>query len=426
MTRFAQRWRRPPTDRGNPLVRPGSDHDRLLPRLPAAIGRLSWLQRTLLVIGTVGVAWLTWDVVTDKAPARDGDRFAQIDAYVADQMDDSRIPGVSLAIIERGNVVHSTGLGDDGHGNPISGDTPFWIGSNTKSITALAVMQLVEADAVDLDAPVRDYLPEFRVADEIGSAQITVRHLLNQTSGISRHDGLRAIVDANTDESLQDVVAGMADLELNRPVGERFEYANLNSVVLGAVIEAVTGETWQDYVQANIFDPLAMTDTYTDRTAAEANGLTATHRSFFGFPIETDAAHYQSLAPSGYVYASANDMASYLAMYTNGGELAGQRVLSEEGISEMLTPATNERTFPLQSQEFTARYGAGWFVGPFAAADDARWHQGSLPHFTTWMVLLPDTDQAVIVMINAGNQFEIAGANAGMEPNPPGRRQRVA
>ena len=166
-------------------------------------------------------------------------------------------------------MVHARGFGNDGHGNQVTADTPFWIGSNTKSITALAVMQLAEAGPIDLDAPVRDYLPRFGVADDAASSQMTVRHLLNQTSGISRHDGLRAVVDADASDSIGDVVAGMADLELNRPVGERFEYANLNSVVLGAVIEAVTGQSWKNYVQANIFDPFTMTNTYTDQETAK-------------------------------------------------------------------------------------------------------------------------------------------------------------
>ncbi|MGE3355016.1 MAG: serine hydrolase domain-containing protein [Acidimicrobiia bacterium] len=373
-----------------------------------------------MVMGLLGAAWLAWDVLSGSAPANRGDRFDPIDAYIADQASDSRIPGVSIAIVEDGAVVHAGGFGNDGHGNPISADTPFWIGSNTKSITALAVMQLAEAGSVDLDSPVRHYLPGFSVANDDASARITLRHLLNQTSGIARSDGLRAVIDADPDDSIADVVAGMADLELNRPVGERFEYANLNSVVLGAVVEAVTGQRWQDYVQANIFDPLAMTNTYTDQAAADAAGLTAVHRYVFGFPVEIDGEHLPGLAPTGYVYTSANDLARYLAMYLNGGTLDGNRVLSEAGIAGMLTAATDERSFTLQSQQFVARYGAGWFIGPFGAATDARWHQGSLPFFTTWMVLLPDTDQAAVVMINAGNQFEIGGANAAWSRIPQG------
>ena len=381
--------------------------------------RLSGITQVVLVTCALGAGWLVWDVASNNQPGG-GDRFEQIDAYVSDQMEGARIPGVSLAIVEDGVITHSAGFGNDGHGAPITSETPFWIGSNTKSVTALAVMQLVEAGLVELDAPVEDYLPSFGVADDEASAQITVRHLLNQTSGISRTDGLRAVVNADEADSIDTVVAGMADLELNRPVGETFEYANLNSVVLGAIIEQVTGQSWQEYVQAEIFDPLEMTSTFTDQAAAESAGLTATHRSFLGFPVETDGEHLPGLASSGYVYSSAGDMARYLAMYSNAGRLDGARVLSAAGIDQMLSPATPERTFTLQSQQFTAQYGAGWFVGPFGAADDARWHQGSLPHFATWMVLLPDSDQAVIVMINSGSQFEIAGANATWSRIPQG------
>jgi CubicO group peptidase (beta-lactamase class C family) len=287
-----------------------------------------------------------------------------------------------------GSTVHAAGFGNDGNGNDITPDTPFWIGSNTKSMTALATMLLVEAGLVELDAPIQQHLPGFRVADAEASSRITVRHLLNQTSGLARIDGLRAVVETNN-ETLAEVVAGMRNLELNRPVGESFEYANLNSVVLGLLVEQLTGQTWQTYVQNNIFDPLGMSRTFTSRELAEQSGLTATHRYTFGFPIRTDGRHRDGLAPSGYIYSTASDMARYLAMYTEGGSLNGNRILSESGIAEMLAPAGNARTFPLQSETFTASYGAGWFVGPFGAADDARWHQGSLPHFTAWMVLLP-------------------------------------
>ena len=384
---------------------------------PAARG--SGLTRTLLVIAGIGVAWFGWDVTTNDGPPSGGDRFTQIDAYVLDRMDDSRIPGVAIAIVENGSTVHAAGYGDDGRGNPITAETPFWIGSNTKSITALATMQLVENGTLDLDAPVQQYLPEFTVADSEASAQITIRHLLNQTSGLSRIDSIKTVA-AGKDQTLDEAVADVADLELNRPVGETFEYANLNSVVLGLVIERVTELSWQNYVQANIFDPLAMTRTYTTKEAAEANGLTTTHRYFFGFPHQTDGKHLMGLAPTGYVYSTANDMARYLAMYRQGGTLDGNQILSEQGIAEMLTAATNQRTFQLQSQSFTARYGTGWFIGPFGAAQDARWHQGSLPHFTGWMVQLPDTGQAIVVLINAGNQCEIGGANATWSRIPQG------
>jgi CubicO group peptidase (beta-lactamase class C family) len=372
------------------------------------------------IILAVGALWLLTDLATDDDPATTGDTFERIDAYVADQLDDARIPGAAIAIVQDGTPVHAAGYGENGRGDPVTVDTPFWIGSNTKSITALAVMQLVEAGTVDLDTPIQRYLPDFGVADPEASTRITVRHLLNQTSGISRLDSIRAVATTSPDQNLEDTVAGLAGLDLNRPVGDSFEYANLNSVVLGLLIERVSGQRWQDYVQTNIFDPLAMTSTYTDKSTAAANGLTATHRHAFGFPFESDGTHLPGLAPTGYVYSTADDMARYLALYTRGGTLDGQALLSDAGIAQMLTAATDERTFQLQSQQFTASYGAGWFVGAFGAATDARWHQGSLPHFTAWMVLLPETNQAIVVLLNAGNQFEIGGANAAWSRIPQG------
>lgn len=376
------------------------------------------LAALLILLG--GLAWLAADRATDSAPpSGEGGQFARIDAYLQDEIDDNRIPGAALAIVEGDRVVHTRGFGSDGHGNPVNDQTPFWIGSNTKSVTALATMQLVEEGLVDLDDPVQRYLPDFAVADPGASGAITVRHLLNQTSGISRLDGLRVVARPEQD-SMSDVVAGMVDLELNRPVGSGFEYANLNSVVLGALIEQVTGQRWKGYVEQSVLDPLGMDHTFADQAAARDAGLTATYRTLFGLPLRTEAEHRDDLVASGYLYSTANDMGRYLAAYLNRGTLDGNRVLSADGVEAMLEAATGPRSFTLQSQEFTAAYGAGWFVGPFASGDDARWHQGSLPHFTAWMVLLPGTDQGVVILLNQGNQFELAGGNAAWSRIPQG------
>lgn len=370
----------------------------------------------ILVAGTL---WAVADLATDAPPPAASDTYDRIDAYVADQLQDARIPGAALAVVENGKAVHVNGFGTDGHGNRVTADTPFWIGSNTKSFTALAVMQLVEDGVLDLDAPVQQYLPEFHVADPAASARITVRHLLNQTSGVSRTDGARAVARGGTG-SMRDTVASMGRLHLDRPVGQSFEYANLNSVVLGVVVEQVTGRTWQDYVEQRILEPLGMDRTFTDQSAARDAGLTSTYRSFFGFPLETDAPHLDGLAASGYLYSTAGDLSRYLSAYLDGGSTQGRQVLGAASVEQMLASATDPRTFTLQGQQFTAGYGAGWFVGPFGGVDGARWHQGSLPHFTSWMVLLPDSDQAVVLLLNRGNQLGLGGADAAWSRIPQG------
>jgi CubicO group peptidase (beta-lactamase class C family) len=359
------------------------------------------------------------DVAADAAPDTDGGLFERIDAYVRDQMDDSGIPGTAIAVVEGDRTVHARGFGDDGRGRAITPQTPFWIGSNTKSFSALAAMQLVEAGAIELDTPVQRYLPDFRTADADASARITVRHLMNQTSGFSRADGLKPVVDER-EQSLEEAVADMRTVTLNRPVGETYEYSNLNFVVLGLIVERVSGRPWAEYIQSQIFAPLGMANSYTSRADAETHGLTAVHLYWFGVPVETDGYLSPGLAPTGGLFASAEDMARYLSMYLQGGSYQGNRLLSADGINQMLSPATNTTTRPLMSQPFTFQYGRGWFVGEFGAAADARWHLGDLPYFTAWMVLLPETDQAVVVLINASSQFEIAGANRVMSRIPIG------
>ena len=382
--------------------------------------RLLDIRVVLAVIAAVGIGLLAVDLATGSGPETEGDTFARIDSFVDFELDASRIPGIAVAVVEDGRALHVRGFGNDGNGNAITADTPFWIGSNTKSYTALSVMQLVEAGEVELDAPVQRYLPEFTLADEEAAASITVRHLLNQTSGFSRADGIEPLLE-ESDASLDETVAALADVELNRPpVGESYEYSNLNFVVLGQLVEEVAGQSWASYIEENVFQPLGMTRSYSSEGEAQAEGLTATHRYAFGFPFESETRYMPGLAPTGYLYSTAADMARYLAMYLNGGELDGARLLSESGISYMLTGSTNTATVRLQSHAFEAQYGAGWFVGAFGVADDARWHQGSLPTFTAWMVLLPESGQAAIALMNAGNQFEFGGANSAFSRIPLG------
>jgi CubicO group peptidase (beta-lactamase class C family) len=384
------------------------------------------LNRAFLVIFLAAiVAWA--GVVAYRLLGADGAdyttdtpaNFAEIDRFVADQASASRIPGLAYAVVRRGEVMHAQGFGGDGRGNDITPDTPFWIGSNTKSFTALATTQLIEAGQIGLDTPVREYVPELRLADEQASSQITIRHLLNQTSGFSRETGVEPVLHEKQ-QTLEEAVADLAGVELNRPVGESFEYSNVNFVLLGLVIQRVSGQTWQAYIDEHIFGPLGMTRSYTSHEAAKANGLTSTYRYAFGLRLETEGKYLPGVAPTGYLYSTAVDMSRYLSAYLNGGELEGARVVSPEGAGAMLALATNSIERTLQGHEFTYGYGRGWFVGPFGVAEDARWHLGNLPNFTAWMVLLPETGEGVVVLINAGSQFEFGGANGVMSRIPRG------
>ena len=130
------------------------------------------------------------------AAAADEPDFGAIGAYIEAQRTAEHIPGLAVAIVGGDGTVYVAGFGvADTSGRTVASNTPFILGSTSKSFTALAVMQLVEAGRIDLDAPVQRYLPWFRVADERASAAISVRHLLNQTSGFSTAAGRATLTD---------------------------------------------------------------------------------------------------------------------------------------------------------------------------------------------------------------------------------------
>lgn len=369
----------------------------------------------MAALGCGLVATITWA----QPPTLDIALRDRIDAFVERERQASGIPGIALAIVQLGSPAHVRGFGGDGRGNAISADTPFPIGSLTKSFTALLVRQAIDAGQLDADAPVQRYLPWFRLADADASAHLTVRHLLNQTSGFSRADGIAPLLQGST-ASIEELARGLGAASLNRPPGQRYEYSNLNFVLLGAVLQAVTGRSWQELIQTQVLQPLQMNHAYTDHDAAQQAGMTALHRMWFGVPVAQHMTLLPGFAPTGSLVASAGDMARYLQMLLAAGMGHTARLVSANGVAQMLLPASPPGRSQLLSADFSFRYGEGWFVGPFGAATDARWHLGNLASFAAWMVLLPDTRQAVVVLINANTELPFHEVNAVMSRLPIG------
>lgn len=337
-----------------------------------------------------------------KRPAPDRisprDTFEEIDAHVKRQMERLKIPGVSLAIVEGGGISHLRGFGEARPGGEApTPQTPFMLGSLTKSFTALAVMQLVEAGKVELDAPVRRYLPWFRVVDPEASARMTVRHLLNQTSGLPGSSGEIQLADLDdSPDAAERQARALSTLDLTRPVGAAFEYSNANYSLLGLIVEAASGESYADYVQDHVFTPLEMTHSYTSRDAAKQNGLAVGHRYWFAVPFAAPdvPVPHGSLA-AGLLISSAEDLGRYLNALLDGGR-AGARILSETGIEELHREAADVRVMGLSF----GQYGMGWFVDKVGQAK-LVWHSGTLPEFGAYMALLPEQNKGVVLLFNA-------------------------
>jgi CubicO group peptidase (beta-lactamase class C family) len=336
---------------------------------------------------------------TSERPVTKDAAYDAVDAYVEREMHRLKMPGVSMAIVEGDQIVHLRGFGRARPGGERpSPQTPFVLGSTTKSITALAVMQLVEAGKVELDAPVQRYLPWFRVADAEASAQMTVRHLLNQTSGLPIVEGMAILADLDDDPGAAKRQArALSTLKLSHPVGAAFEYSNLNYNLLGLIVEVVSGETYANYIQRHVFTPLGMRHSHTSQAAAKQDGLAVGYRYWFGHPVAIpDLPLARGSLPSGQLISSSEDMAHYLIAHLNGGRYGEAQVLSSTGIDELHRGIAEERVMG----KVVAEYGMGWFVSNIGRTTVVS-HGGNVPDFSSYMAILPEQKKGIVLLANA-------------------------
>lgn len=344
------------------------------------------------------VAWL----LPSSAMAQSGSAplaaqaLAAIDAYVEAERQTLGIPGLALGIVHGDQIVHLQGFGAAGPGGRVvTPQTPFYIGSVTKSFTALAILQLAEAGKLDLEAPVQTYLPWFRVADEAASRRITVRHLLSQTSGLSTVTGNRFW----NDQDMETDVRQLRTMRLNRPVGQEFQYSNINYTIAGLVIEQVSGQSYAGYIEQHVFAPLAMKHSFASGETAQAAGVAQGHMHDWGRIIADTGIKPPGLLPAGFLTASAEDITHYLIAQLNEGRYGASAVLSATGMATLHRPAA-----PAFTPE--SAYGLGWVIGPTNGVNTI-WHNGDDTRNRAWVILTPDSRWGVVLLANATG-FELA------------------
>lgn len=342
----------------------------------------------------------------------------EIDAFVDDRMDQSSIPGVALTIVQDGQVLHSRGFGHASDGQAVTPQTPFIIGSTTKSITALAVMQLVDAGMVDLDAPVQRYIPTFTLADSEASGGITVRHLLTMSSGIPADAGGEAFRSTTAMTPIE-AVRSLRTASLAFDPGSAFEYVNANYVILGLLIETVSGQSYGDYLQQHIFAPLEMHHSYTDPALARQDGFADGYRYWFGRPVAYKMPYLEAMVPAGYVISTSEDLSHYLMMYLNNGVYNGTAIISPEGLAELQQPVFE---YPLGdwARGTTSHYAMGWLVGGPWGDEPTVFHPGAAPSFTATLHLKADQRLAVVTLTNASHFMPLPGAQDALRQIPRG------
>jgi CubicO group peptidase (beta-lactamase class C family) len=341
-------------------------------------------------------------VATPDANAQSVD-FQSIDKYVISQMQAMHVPGVALGIVKGDQIVHIQGFGvANPSGQPMTPQTPFILGSTSKSFTALAVMQLVEAGKISLDAPVQRYLPWFQVGTPASAPTITIRHLLNHISGIPTQ-AVEDILTGNGSETMEQLVRALSLVPLSAPVGTTYQYSNMNYATLGLVVQVVSGQSFESYIQQHIFEPLQMPASFASQEEARLHGMATGYRWWFGLAVPADLPYLRGSLPDGFLISSAQDMTHYLLAQINKGRYLGTSVLSAGGIAQLHQPAASMGARGVQGD----MYGMGWVVSPSSGSlgVPSIWHGGDTANFHSDMLILPQQQWGIVVLMNVNGNF---------------------
>lgn len=252
----------------------------------------------------------------------DSSKLEKIDKYVKEQFELAGLSGGSYAIVNKEAIVQAEGIGysDLASRREATPDTVFAVASVTKAMTAAVILKLAEAGKIDLDAPVKDYLPWFQYKDRERSANVTVRHLLTHSAGVSRYAADGAIYEdiAVNRNSREHAARTLQNVDMNSEPGVKGQYCNTCYNLLGLVMETVTQQPYEIYMRDQLFEPLGMNSTRflaAESTDMDA-GVAKEYGYLFGFRTQVDPYWKEfgsSQAPEGGAYSSATDLGRFVS-----------------------------------------------------------------------------------------------------------------
>lgn len=322
--------------------------------------------------------------------------YQAIDNYVKSFLAEHQIPGASIAILHHNKVFYLKEWGVTGSQKKVTAKTPFLIGSISKSFTGLAIMKLVEEKKVRIEDPVQKYIPWFTLKNQQAASQITIKHLLSHTSGISGYSGF-ALADLGSKDiyAIKNTTKSLSSVEPTAAPGGKYQYSDANYLILGALIEQVTKQTFAGYMKQHVFLPLGMNDAIVDSETANKKGYSSGYQSWFGIPKKSTVLYDNGGTPYGYIAASANDMVQYLMFVTK--QHSG-KILKNENIDLLFSPLVKRN-----NDEY---YSFGWRITKLNSKEKMIWHAGSTPDSRSEIFFLPESGWSAIILTNKNNELE--------------------
>lgn len=380
----------------------------------------------LLLLGAPQFAAAQATAVQTKPAAGAAAKSSPIKAALQPYVDDHALAGAVALVADRNNVltVETVGWADIAAKRPMKDDTVFWIASQTKAITAAAVMILVDEGKLSLDDPIEKYLPEMkslRLAPAKDSkdepqppkTKVTIRQCLSHTSGMPfQSPAEKPTLDCLP---LADAVKSYATTPMVAEPGTLYLYSNAGINTAGRIIEVVTGEKYEDFLDERLLRPLGMHDTtywpsaeqvarlatsYKPNKPKDADDLEPTKIVYLKYPFDSREGRYPM--PGGGLFSTAGDVAKFCRMLLRGGELGGKRILSEAAVKELTTNQTGKA---VNKDGKPVPYGLG-----FSTGGDTFGHGGAM---ATNMTVHPKTGLITIWLVQHAGFPKDGGKAAG-------------
>ncbi|MBM3312917.1 MAG: serine hydrolase, partial [Candidatus Aminicenantes bacterium] len=323
------------------------------------------------------------------------------EGFVEKVMAEWKVPGLAVAVIAEGRTVYARGFGyrDLGRKLPVTPQTVFGIGSCSKAFTATTMGILVDDKKIEWDKPVRDYLPAFKLADEVASARLTPRDLITHRTGLPRHD----YVWIRSPLTRREMFDRLRFLDFSRDIRQVYQYNNLMVMTAGYLVGAVAGTSWEEFARTRILDPLGMADTnFSTDDSQRREDFSRSYTLVKGHVEEFPFYNADALGPAGSVNSTAEDMAKWLLLNLNKGaygEKLDKRVVSERTLAQIHAPQVVVPDEIRYSELFYPFYGMGWRVTAYRGRLLVS-HGGAIMGFSALAAFMPRDGFAVVLLNN--------------------------
>lgn len=336
-------------------------------------------------------------------------RLQGLDTFVAHVLRDWHAPGVSIAVIEKNKIVYTGGFGyrDMDRKLPVTENTLYAIGSCTKAFTAAMIGMLQQEGKLDIDKPVRDYLPELRFRDEYANAHVTLRDMLSHRTGLPRHD----LSWYGSDASRQELLKRIQYLEPTAELRQKYQYNNFMFMSAGLVIEKLTGKSWEQNVKERILEPLNM-----NLSNVSMKDMEAASDHSLAYALKNDSVislipyrNIDALAPAGAINSSAKDMASWLITWVNGGRFNGKQIIPASFVNEAITlqMATGGGLPDRENPDLNfSGYGLGWGMSSYRGHYRVA-HSGGIDGFISNTCFFPSDSIGIFVVSNQNGPVSV-------------------